>query len=315
MTLTRRRLLAATFAPATFAPATFAPAAFAPLPAAAAPPPAGFFLIGDWGRDGTHHQRAVAAAMATAATARDPRWIVSAGDNFYEDGVTGVTDPQWRRSFEAVYHQPSLQRPWPIVLGNHDYRGNVEAQIAYSARSARWQLPARHYLRHLPLGDGTAAAMFFLDTSPFIRKYLGTTTRIAGQDPAAQLAWLRQSLAASSARWKIVIGHHPVFTARGGPGHDQPDLIAALAPVLRAGGVRAYLNGHDHTMQFTARDGTAFVTCGAGSKISPIGPARRPGFVASAHGFLAARFQPGGLRLAFIDSTGRERFAHLLAGG
>ncbi len=303
MTLTRRHLLLS--------------AAGVPLvtPLTAAAPPAGFFVIGDWGRGGAHHQTAVAAAMAGAAAVRDPRWIISAGDNFYESGVTGVDDPQWQSSFERVYHQPSLQRPWQVVLGNHDYRGDVAAQIAYSAHSARWRLPARHYTRTLPLGDGTAAEVFFLDTSPFIRKYLGTPTRIVGQDPAAQLAWLRGRLAASQARWKIVVGHHPVFTARGGAGHDQPDLIALLAPVLRAGGVRVYLNGHDHTMQFTELDGLAYVTSGSGSETYTPGPARRPGFLSGAHGFLAARFVPGGLRLDFIDAAGRERFTRILAPG
>lgn len=40
--------------------------------------------VGDWGRDGTQNQSAVAALMATVADAVRPDFILSVGDNFYE---------------------------------------------------------------------------------------------------------------------------------------------------------------------------------------------------------------------------------------
>ena len=40
--------------------------------------------VGDWGRDGTQNQSAVAALMATVADAVHPDFILSMGDNFYE---------------------------------------------------------------------------------------------------------------------------------------------------------------------------------------------------------------------------------------
>ena len=287
-----------------------------PLPAAAAPaaPRLGFFVIGDWGRDGAHHQTAVARAMATASTARRPRFIVSAGDNFYESGVTGIDDPQWQTSFEQVYAEPSLQKPWHVILGNHDYRGNVPAQLAYTHISPRWRLPARYYSRIEAVGDGTTAELFFLDTSPFIRAYRGTITRIEGQNPHAQRAWLDAALGRSTARWKIVIGHHPIYTALTGPDHDQPDLIAALDPLLRRHRVPVYINGHDHSMQYVAMNGIAYATSGTGSETYRPGPPRRAGFVSGTHGFLACAFAAEGLRLDFIDDHGRTRFARTVAG-
>jgi tartrate-resistant acid phosphatase type 5 len=280
-------------------------------PALAAAPEARFFVIGDWGRGGMHHQRAVGVAMAAAAVAADPAFIVSAGDNFYEAGVSDVHDPQWRSSFEDVYDQAALQRPWHVILGNHDYRGNVEAQLAYTALSKRWELPARYYARRIA-APGGGTEIFYLDTSPFIRKYIGSVTNISGQDTRAQVAWLDAALGRSAARWKIVIGHHPLYTALSGHGHDQSDMIAAFEPVLRRHRVPLYINGHDHSMQAVAMTGIEYVTTGAGSHTYQPGPASRDGFCSGDHGFLAVAVGDSAIRLDFIDIKGQKVYGKIL---
>src|ERR1700744_406987 len=62
-----------------------------------------FIVVGDWGRNGEKDQMDVAKQMGLAAADMDARFIIAAGDNFYEDGVASVTDPQWQTSFEKVY--------------------------------------------------------------------------------------------------------------------------------------------------------------------------------------------------------------------
>ena len=146
-----------------------------------------FVVIGDWGRDGASKQRDVAGQMGKAAAASGSKFVIAVGDNFYEDGVQSVDDPHFRASFEDVYTAPSLQTPWYAILGNHDYHGNVDAQIAYSAKSARWHMPARYYTRTESLPGGGSADFFFLDTSPFLTHYLGSKTKIDGQDTKAVL--------------------------------------------------------------------------------------------------------------------------------
>jgi len=279
------------------------------VPARAAAPGLPFLLLGDWGRRGEDHQSEVARAMASTASAIGSRFVISVGDNFYEDGVRGLRDRHWRESFEDVYAAPALQTPWHVILGNHDYRGNVEAQLAYSEESRRWNMPARYFTRSERLGDGSEAEFFFLDTSPFIRAYRGSRTRIDDQDPAAQLAWLDAALGRSRAGWKIVIGHHPLYTALGGPGHDKPDLIEPIEPVLQRHRVPIYINGHDHSMQYVEMNGIAYVTSGAGSATYETGPARRWGFASGAHGFLAATLEPKTLALAFIAEDGKTLFS------
>ena len=41
-------------------------------------------------------------------------------------------------TFEDIFYQDSLQVPWYVIAGNHDYYGSVEAQIGYSKISSRW---------------------------------------------------------------------------------------------------------------------------------------------------------------------------------
>lgn len=111
-----------------------------------------------------------------------------------------------------------------------------------------------------------------------------------------------------------MIGHHPLFTALGGHYHDQPDLIAALEPVLRRHRVPLYLNGHDHSMQYVEMGGIAYATNGVGSEIYDPGTPSRDGFCLGAHGFLATDVTRDAIALTFIDMDGKTRFAKTIAG-
>jgi acid phosphatase len=307
MNLSRRTLLTTT-------------AASAALPAAAtaattSPATLNFVLIGDWGRRGQDHQVDVATQMGATAAAIGSRFTVSVGDNFYENGVDSVDDPYWQHSFEQIYTHPALQTPWKVILGNHDYRGNVQAQIDYSATSPRWRLPARYYKSTETLPDGGTVDMFFVDTSPFIKKYLGSKTDISGQDTNAQLAWLDSALTSSTATWKLVIGHHPVYTALSdgdGYDHDQPDLIARLNPILLKHNLKLYVCGHDHCLQAVQMDGVTHIVTGAGSETYTPGPAIRGGFASGAHGFMTIKMDSTKLDLALIDTSGTTLYAQTI---
>jgi len=253
--------------------------------------------------------------MGKTAAAIGSAFTVSVGDNFYENGVASLDDPQWQSSFEQIYTAPALQTPWKIILGNHDYRGNVQAQLDYSQRSHRWQLPARYYTEVLDLPDGGAAELFYLDTSPFIKKYIGSKTDISGQDSQAQLDWLDAALTASTAPWKIVIGHHPVYTALAdadGFDHDQPDLIARLNPVLLKHDIPIYICGHDHCLQSVNMDGITYVVTGAGSQTYTPDAPIRGGFASGAHGFMTVHLSSEALHYALVDKHGHTLYAETI---
>ena len=275
---------------------------------AAGEPALNFLAVGDWGRGGGDNQAEVAGEMAKVAAALGARFVISVGDNFYEDGVASVDDPQWKASFEDVYAAPSLQVPWHAALGNHDYHGNSQAQIDYSARSRRWGLPARWYSHRETAPDGATIDLFVLDTSPLIRAYYddgAKKVKVAGQDVEAQLAWFEKALAASSADWKVVVGHHPVYS--GNEDGGAPDLQARLDPILQRHSVPLYLNGHDHDLQHVRRGATDYVCTGAGSKMrKACGDAPGGDFCSQRPGFVAVRLTRSAIKVAYRDDTGAE---------
>lgn len=283
-----------------------------------------FLAVGDWGREGAYHQRDVAIQMAESARELDARFVVSVGDNFYEDGVRSVDDPAWRTSFEEIYDAPSLQVPWHVALGNHDYRGNVEAQIDYSARSDRWRLPSRWYSIEERAPDGATVELFVTDTTPLIDFYYRdspTAEQVESQKTTVplQLAWLDRALSQSHAQWKIVIGHHPVYSGwlepgrRLSPGNPYfelrtlggtPDLMARLDPILRRHRVPLYLNGHNHDLQHVRLGSTDFVCTGAGSKLGDFCDLGGADFCALRSGFVSCTVDRDLLRVVYRDRTG-----------
>ncbi|GJP48364.1 hypothetical protein CLOM_g7661 [Closterium sp. NIES-68] len=102
--------------------------------------PVRFFAFGDWGRNGTFNQSLIAKQMGLIGAHMAPQFVVSLGDNFLELGLPDVNARQFSQSFTEIYTHRSLQIPWYAVLGNHDYYGNVLAQLhpALANRDPRW---------------------------------------------------------------------------------------------------------------------------------------------------------------------------------
>lgn len=80
---------------------------------------------------------------------------------------------------------------------------------------------------------------------------------------ATQTAWLRRTLAASRARWRIAAFHHPPYTCGGHEGSTS--VQRAWVPLFARYGVRLVLSGHDHNYQrFAPRRRVTFVVDGGG---------------------------------------------------
>jgi acid phosphatase len=255
-----------------------------PAPAAGVTP-LQFMVIGDWGRDGAFHQRQVAAAMGEFQSSR---LVVTTGDNFYQHGVSSIGDTQWDTSFERIY--TDVPQRWYAVLGNHDYGGKVEAQIAKTFHDPRWRMPDYWFDARLDAHGRPDIHMFFINTvvwrgrEKFPYNWLGSSVRKA--DPENQREWLQNRLAQSDAPIKIVFGHHPIYSVRAnGAFYGMADLDGMLFDH----GVTAYVSGHDHCMYHISSPdwrGKAagrmhYICSGAGSEMRTVRPACIPHGLAS----------------------------------
>ncbi|CAI7786591.1 unnamed protein product [Closterium sp. NIES-54] len=174
------------------------------------------FAFGDWGRNGTFNQSLIAqqvrrtpffivpCAMGAVGKQMAPQFVVSVGDNFYDEGLTDVNDDEFTRSFTNIYTHRTLQvpcictslhrssppvtshypspfsapTPSPPVLGNHDYYGNALAQLhpALANRDPRW-VCRRSMALSLPLCPSGSVDcvdlvdLFLYDTTPLVAAY------------------------------------------------------------------------------------------------------------------------------------------------
>jgi hypothetical protein len=178
--------------------------------------------------------------------------------------MSGPADPRWDDEVVRLYGP--LRIPFFPSLGNHDWilTDSPAAEIAYSARSTLWRLPAVRYT--FVAGP---AQFFALDTDLITR---------------AQLDWLDQELGRSTARWKIVYGHHPIHS--DGMHGDEPIMRDAVLPLLR-GRAQLYVCGHEHDLQHLVPDGGVHFVIAGGGGATPrlVNPGPRSLFAASRNGF------------------------------
>ena len=265
-----------------------------------------FMVVGDWGRKGRDYQRHVAERMGLVAKADSSRFILSTGDNFYENGVESLEDTHWIRSFEDVYVADALQVPWYITLGNHDYKGNVDAQVSYTTESTRWHLPSHYYKKEFMLEDSTQVLFVFLDTIPLSKQLVDfDNMQKEDKDSAEQLTWLNTTLEQSPADWKIVVGHHPLFSA-GEKHRNNNIMIGNIHHILEQHNVQAYFSGHAHSLQHLKPKGSVeYFISGAGSKIRKVRPNEITRAAASVPGFIAVSITNETLTAQMVDSKGK----------
>jgi 3',5'-cyclic AMP phosphodiesterase CpdA len=264
-----------------------------------------FLAIGDFGT-GDAKQKAVAGAMAENSSSQPAAFVVLLGDNFYANGVTAVDDRQFAAKFENVYHQPSLQIPFYAVLGNHDYRGNPQAQVEYTAVSRRWKMPARFYTFVQTLEDSTAVQFFALDTTP-----IATGDAAA----AAQLAWIKDELQKSRASWRIAFGHHPLFSGGYHGGDREADNMREKLETIFEEAVDLYLCGHDHDQQLIKAPGKRphYVVSGAGGAgCRDVAYTDDTLFATTNAGFCRFRLSRRQLLIEFISAPNQLEYAHVI---
>lgn len=234
------------------------------------------------------------------------------GDNIYPDGATlgadGITDA--RRFYDM------LDRPYGklgagtqdftifAMMGNHDWRISREAttaQMNYLQDHPNFTMPGFFY-RAEPAGLEGFVELFVVDTEMLLA---GTEVHVNNLDangretrtgelevwddfvkPATDgekrmVDWLAESLAASPAHWKIVIGHHALWSG-GGSKFEKAHALRALYMDAVCQHADAYVSGDDHMLEIYVDDCRSegvsdrpplpLLVSGAGSKYRPLHP-------------------------------------------
>jgi tartrate-resistant acid phosphatase type 5 len=266
-----------------------------------------FLIISDWGGFASDNQKLVAAAMGREAEKISAQFVLTLGDNYHGEGISGESDPRWKSEYEEIYNSPFLQIPWYPSLGNHDYRGSAQGEIAYSSHSNRWRFPARYYAHKEKISGPDSILIIHLDTSPFVGEYFTEKSeyraKVTGQDTGLQLKWLDSLLSASKARWTLVVGHHPIYSAA--PKHgDTKELIEKVLPILEKHHVIIYACGHDHVLQHLKNSGMNFFICGGGAEFREVSKRNDVVFGIGSLGFLSVKVTKNSFKATYIDGEG-----------
>jgi hypothetical protein len=252
--------------------------------------PVRVLAFGDYG-DGSEAQKRVAAAMLRYHQQHPVDFAVTLGDNFYPSGMESPGDPRWETWWSVLYDP--LEIPFYASLGNHDWNhpNSPAAEILFAQTSPSWRMPATYYTF-----TAGPVQFFALDTDIISE---------------AQLRWLAEELDRSRATWKVVYGHHPIYSE--GQHEDNNQKIEQLLPVLKDR-ADVYLAGHDHDMQHLKPEGRLhFFVAGTGGKLRTIEPGPRSLFARSAHGFAVVEADARTLRVTFVEQDLSSPYTYTLA--
>ncbi|MEP7272468.1 MAG: metallophosphoesterase [Acidobacteriota bacterium] len=201
-----------------------------------------FTILGDWGT-GDGAASGIASQILRSHTASPLDFVIAAGDNIYPDGSGRRFVKNFEEPFAGLLRE---KMPFYAVLGNHDVREGRQDQRQYPL----FNMGGENYYS-LKKGDGLAE-FFMLDSTDF---------------DAPQAAWLEAQLKQSTAKWKIAVFHHPIYSSAGTHG-SSTSLRKMLEPLFVRYGVRAVFSGHDHTYERTTlQQGIQYFVTGAGGKV------------------------------------------------
>ncbi|HIU39098.1 MAG TPA: metallophosphoesterase [Candidatus Limisoma intestinavium] len=267
-----------------------------------------FYVANDLGRNGYYDQKPIAEMMGELGEMIGPEFVLATGDVHHFEGVRSVNDPLWMTNFELIYSHPELMIPWYPICGNHEYRGNTQAVVDYSAVSRRWEMPARYYTKVFD-EEGVTLRVVWIDTTPLIDKYRRDSVKYADacrQDIDSQLEWLDSVLETAQEDWVIVAGHHPIYADTYKSETERLDMQNRVDAILRRHRVDMYICGHIHNFQHIRVEGSDidYIVNSSGSLSRDVKPVEGTVFCSGASGFSVVTADKATLILRMLDKNG-----------
>lgn len=142
------------------------------------------------------------------------------------------TDAFWGETFRSL---DSVGQTVPVltVTGNHDYLKGVVGKL-----ERRFSLVHSYFLDSM-VDENQVFTVCYKNMQLFC---LDSNRELPGL--WVQRKWLEEQLAASKAKWKVVVAHHPLYSIRG----TMDNLLQrwAFDGLIRQYGVDVVLQGHEH---------------------------------------------------------------------
>jgi hypothetical protein len=235
--------------PPTLVPTLPPPTRLPPTPAPTPTPKVStsFAVIGDFGFAGDP-----SFAVSQLVKSWGPALVLTTGDNNYPNGAAETIDQnvgqyyhEYIGNYQGTYGPGALTNAFFPSLGNHDWvTPNAAPYLDY------FTLPGNE--RYYTFTQNPVQ-FFVLDSMP------GEPDGVT-QD-SVQGQWLQRELAASTARWKVVVMHHSPFSSGyhgSNPWMQWP---------YREWGVNVVMGGHDHHYERLTVDGLTYLVNGLGGGV------------------------------------------------
>jgi len=210
-----------------------------------------FAVIGDFGEAGP-----VEEDVANQVKSWNPEFIITVGDNNYDNGEAATIDANVGQSYHEFignysgsYGSGAVSNNFYPTLGNHDWITKSGTPPLPQPYLDYFTLPGNERYYNFIRGP---IEFFALDSDP--NEPDGRTIS------STQAIWLQTQLGASTAPWKLVYFHHaPYSSARHGPD-------TTMQWPFQDWGATAVLAGHDHTYERIVLNDFPYFVNGIGGK-------------------------------------------------
>lgn len=200
-----------------------------------------FAVIGDSGT-GKKDQYGIGRQMARWHERLPFSTVLMLGDNIYGGpfGWGGGHRKDFLKKFDKPYAELLERGVWfRASLGNHDTKKDSGQHLI--ADRDRFHIEGENGYYSFTLGQwdsctdadrNVCATKEGENLAPLVEFFALNTVRFdRGRNDPGQLAWLEQALQNSRARWRIVYGHHPMYSTGKKHGADKR-LRGLVEPIL-----------------------------------------------------------------------------------
>ncbi|MBU2883080.1 metallophosphoesterase [Psychrosphaera sp. B3R10] len=234
----------------------------------------------------------VGKAMANYCKTNRCDFGIQLGDNIYPDGADANDGKDDQQRMNDLILKPLVplfeQVPDLKVyssLGNHDWKSSrkgVALQTKWMAKQDKFHMGDKGYYRYTQGTPGNEVEFFVLDTNmllagqtyyevplnddgsemPLAQALELGVAKLEGievhegpknNEDVEQLSWLEKGLKESTAKWKIVYGHH-ILWSYGGSKYDEGHVLRKLLLPSLCEYADAYIAGHEHDLELLTDD-------------------------------------------------------------